>query len=176
LIETRLALPRSNLRFSNLFEEEPMKRNLRLAFVAVLSFTLGILSARMPISVRAAAAPLQLAVIDLTAIAPDAMPTPTSLFPELRSKTLVVTDGMSLAFQTGTVAKHYHADANEVQIVLSGTGSEWLGDKQVAIKPGTLIVIPKGTVHGNWIATSQPLELVSIKTPPQAPSDVHLAP
>ncbi len=153
-----------------------MKRNLRLASVAALSFTLGVLLARAPISVRAAAAPLQLAVIDLTAIAPDAMPTPTSLFPELRSKTLVVTDGMSLAFQTGTVAKHYHADANEVQIVLAGTGSEWLGDKQVPIKPGTLIVIPKGTLHGNWIATSQPLELISIKTPPQAPGDVHFAP
>jgi mannose-6-phosphate isomerase-like protein (cupin superfamily) len=158
------------------FKEEPMKRNLRLASVAALSFTLGILLARAPISVCAAAAPLQLAVIDLTALTPDAMPTPTALFPQLRSKTLVVTDGMSLAFQTGTVAKHYHADANEVQIVLSGTGSEWLGDKQVPVKPGTLIVIPKGTVHGNWIATSQPLELVSIKTPPQAPSDVHFAP
>ena len=153
-----------------------MKRNLRLAAVAALSFALGILVARMPISVRAAAAPLQLATIDLTAIAPDAMPTPTSLFPALRSKTLVVTDGMTLAFQTGTVSKHFHADANEVQIVIAGTGSEWLGDKQVAVKPGTLIVIPKGTVHGNWTATSQPLELVSIKTPPQAPSDVHFAP
>ncbi len=153
-----------------------MKRNLRLAAVATLSFTLGILVARVPISVRAAAAPLQLATIDLTAIAPDAMPTPTSLFPNLRSKTLVVTDGMTLAFQTGTVAKHFHADANEVQIVVAGTGTEWLGDKQVAIKPGMLIVIPKGTVHGGWTATSQPIALVSIKTPPQAPSDVHFAP
>lgn len=153
-----------------------MKRNLRLAAVAALSFALGILAARMPISVRADAAPLQLATIDLTSIAPDAMPTPTSLFPNLRSKTLVVTDGMTLAFQTGTVAKHLHADANEVQIVVAGTGSEWLGDKQVAVKPGMLIVIPKGTVHGGWTATSQPLELVSIKTPPQAPGDVHFAP
>jgi mannose-6-phosphate isomerase-like protein (cupin superfamily) len=153
-----------------------MKCNLRLASVAALGFTLGVLLARAPISVRAAAAPLQFAIIDLTAMTPDAMPTPTSLFPNLRSKTLVVTDGMTLAFQTGTVAKHYHADANEVQVVLSGTGSEWLGDKQVAIKPGMLIVIPKGTVHGDWMATTQPLELVSIKMPPQAPSDVHFAP
>lgn len=153
-----------------------MKRNLRLAVVAALSFTLGIFVARMPISVRATAAPLQPGTIDLMAFAPDAMPTPTSLFSALRSKTLVVTDGMTLAFQTGTVSKHFHADANEVQIVLAGSGSEWLGDKQVAIKPGTLIVIPKGTIHGGWTATSQPLELVSIKTPPQAPGDVHVAP
>lgn len=78
--------------------------------------------------------------------------------------------------QTGTAAKHYHADANEIQIVLAGTGTEWLGDQQVTMKPGMMIIIPKGTNHAGVTVTSGPLQWVSIKTPPQDPSDAHLVP
>jgi mannose-6-phosphate isomerase-like protein (cupin superfamily) len=153
-----------------------MKQNVRLTVVAVVSFALGTALARMPLAVHAAAAPLQLAAIDLTALAPDTLPTPTSAFPDLRSKTLVATDGMTVAFQTGTTPKHYHTDANEVQVVLAGTGTEWLGDKQVTIKPGMLLIIPKGSIHGGLTETSKPLELIAIKSPPQAPTDVHFVP
>lgn len=117
---------------------------------------------------------LQPAAIDLLAITADAMPAPSTTFPNLRSETLVVTDGMTLALQTGTALKHYHADANEIQVVLDGTGTEWLGNEQVALKPGMMIVIPMGTNHAGLVATSTtPLRFVSIKTPPQAPTDVH---
>ncbi len=152
-----------------------MKQLFRLLGIAVVSFVLGATLARMPLA-NAAAAPLQAAAIDLMAMTPDAMPSPTTTFPDLRSKTLVVTDGMTAALQMGTAAKHYHADANEVQVVLDGTGTEWLGDRQVTLKPGMMIVIPMGTAHAGLVATSGTLRFVSIKTPPQAPTDVHFMP
>jgi|HubBroStandDraft_1064217.scaffolds.fasta_scaffold47491_2 mannose-6-phosphate isomerase-like protein (cupin superfamily) len=117
---------------------------------------------------------LQPAAVDLLAITPDAMPSPSATFPNLRNKTLVVTDGMTLALQTGTAPKHYHANANEIQVVLDGTGTEWLGDQQVNLRPGMMIVIPMGTNHAGLVQTSSaPLRFISIKTPPQAPTDVH---
>lgn len=141
--------------------------------VAAVGFTLGLSVAHMPLA-HAAAAPLQAQAVDLLAIAPDAMPTPTTTFPNLRSKTLVVADGMTAALQMGTAPKHYHADANEVQFVLAGTGTEWLGDKQVPLQAGMMIVIPAGTNHAGLVDTSGgKLRFVSIKTPPQAPTDVH---
>lgn len=150
-----------------------MKQTLRLLGVAAISFALGLGIARMPLA-RAAAAPLTAAAVDLMAIAPDAMPTPTTTFPNLRSKTLVVADGMTAALQMGTAPKHYHADANEIQIVLAGTGTEWLGNEQVPLQPGMMIVIPSGTNHAGLVDTSGgKLRFVSIKTPPQAPTDVH---
>jgi mannose-6-phosphate isomerase-like protein (cupin superfamily) len=153
-----------------------MMQHIRIAVVAMLAFAMGMAVSRLPMTARAAAAPLQPATIDLESITPDAMPTPSTTFPNLRSKTFVAADGMTAALQIGTVAKHYHSDANEVQIVLVGTGSEWLADHQVALKPGMMIVIPKGTNHGGTVATSGQLTLVSIKTPPQDPADVHFVP
>ena len=153
-----------------------MMQYFRLAVVAVLAFGLGMTLARLPLTARAAAAPLQPAAIDLDSITPEAMPTPGTTFPNLRSKTLVVADGMTVALQTGTAAKHFHADANEVQVMLAGTGTEWLGDHQVALKPGMMIVIPKGTNHGGLVVTSGQLTFLSIKTPPQDPTDVHFVP
>ncbi|MBV8298609.1 MAG: cupin domain-containing protein, partial [Candidatus Eremiobacteraeota bacterium] len=91
-----------------------------------------------------------------------------------RSKLLVAADGATAQVQIGTVIKHYHADANEVQYVVSGSGTEWLGDKQVALKPGMMIVIPAGTPHAG--TTDANLKIVSWKTPPQAPTDVHPVP
>ncbi|MGA7571461.1 MAG: cupin domain-containing protein [Candidatus Aquilonibacter sp.] len=117
---------------------------------------------------------LQPAAIDLLAITADSMPAPSATFPNLRSKTLVVTDGMTLALQTGTAFKHFHADANEIQVVLDGTGTEWLGNEQVPLRPGMMIVIPMGSNHAGLVQTSSmPLRFISIKTPPQAPTDVH---
>ncbi|HUN29970.1 MAG TPA: cupin domain-containing protein, partial [Alphaproteobacteria bacterium] len=117
---------------------------------------------------------LEPSAIDLASISAESMPPPSATFPDLRSKTLVVTPDMTLALQTGTALKHFHADANEVQVVLAGTGTEWLGNEQVPIKPGMMIVIPMGTNHAGLVQTSTvPLRFISIKTPPQAPTDVH---
>ena len=50
-----------------------------------------------------------------------------------------------------------------IQIVISGSGTEWLGDKQVALKPGTMLIIPAGTPHAG---TTEPnLKIVAIEDP-----------
>ena len=150
-----------------------MKYDVRFGIVAALAFSAGIAVARMPLPAHAATAPLQPQTIDTAAMTAASYPTPSPTFPNLLSKTVVVTDGMTAAVQTGGAFKHYHADANEVQIVLEGAGTEWLGDHQVNLKPGTLVVIPKGTAHAGFVETSGHLKWVSLKTPPQDPTDVH---
>jgi hypothetical protein len=152
-----------------------MKNFFRSAAVAAIAFSLGLLVAWGPLPVRAAAAPLQPALVDLAALTPDNLNPPGASTPNLRSKTLVVTDGATIAVQMGTVFKHYHAAANEIQVVIGGSGTEWLGDKQVALAPGTMLIIPMGTPHGGLVDGGN-LKLLSIKTPPQDPTDTHPLP
>lgn len=147
---------------------------LRTVAVAAVAFTAGAAFAHMPQPARAAAAPLQPAVYDLGALTPADLATPAPATPNLRSKALLAADGATGAVQIGTVFKHYHADANEIQIVLAGSGTEWLGDKQVPLKPGTMLVIPAGTPHGG--TTDANLKIVAFKTPPQAATDIHPLP
>lgn len=151
-----------------------MTSALRTAAVAAAAFGAGLAVAHFPQAARAAAAPLQPAVIDLAALQPSDLPTPTPASPNVRTRMLAVADGATVQVQIGTVAKHYHADANEIQIVVAGSGTEWLGDKQIALKPGTMLVIPAGTPHAGTVDPG--LKIVSIKTPPQAATDVHPVP
>ena len=88
-----------------------------------------------------------------------------------RSKMYVKGDGATIAVQNGMVPKHMHPNTNEMQFILEGTGTIWLGDKQVQVKAGDLVVIPKGTPHGG---TSAPLKAIAIKTPPQGPDDTKM--
>ena len=89
----------------------------------------------------------------------------------MRNKLFVGLDGVTVSIQDGNTPKHLHPNTNEMQYILEGTGTIWLGDKQVTVKPGDLVVIPKGTAHGG---TSAPLKAIAIKTPPQAPDDTKL--
>ena len=88
-----------------------------------------------------------------------------------RSKMFVKADGTTISVQNGMVPKHMHPNTNEMQYILEGSGTIWLGDKQVQVKAGDLVVIPKGTAHGG---TSAPLKAIAIKTPPQPPNDTKL--
>jgi mannose-6-phosphate isomerase-like protein (cupin superfamily) len=47
----------------------------------------------------------------------------------------------------------------------------WLGGERREFKPGTLIIIPKGTVHAGTIVTSGPVKAIAIKIPPQPKDD-----
>ena len=91
-----------------------------------------------------------------------------------RSKTFVMADGMTLSVQAGNVPKHMHPDANEIQYILEGTGTIWLGDKEVTVKPGDLVIIPKGTPHAGTKPNGRTIKAIAIKTPPQAPDDIKL--
>ena len=63
----------------------------------------------------------------------------------MRTKMFVSADGATISIQDGNVRKHLHPNANEIQYILEGTGTIWLGDKEVQVKPGDLVIIPKGT-------------------------------
>ncbi|HEX3550006.1 MAG TPA: cupin domain-containing protein [Candidatus Elarobacter sp.] len=146
---------------------------LRTLAVAVLAFGAGFAVAHAPQPARAATA-LQPMVLDLAAMTPSDLPPPTAASPNLRSKVLFAADGATGQLQIGTVFKHYHADANEIQFVVSGSGTEWLGDRQVPLHPGMLLVIPAGTPHAGTVDPN--LKIYAIKTPPQAATDVHPLP
>ena len=151
-----------------------MTRSISRAVAAVaalaVAFVFGLV-ARTPLA-GAASPPLQPQILNLIALGSDDL-NPPAAGANLRAKQYVTADGATMQLQIGTVGKHYHADANESQYVVEGVGKEWLGDTLRDIKPGDLIIIPKGTNHAGTVETSGHLKILSIKTPPQDPADAH---
>jgi len=119
---------------------------------------------------RAQTAGLAPAMIDLAAMKHAEMPTTSN--PEMNSRMLVDTDNATLQIQSGNVAKHIHPKTDEIQYIIEGSGAMWLGSERKEFKPGTLIIIPKGTAHGGTIVTSGPVKAIAIKIPPQPKDDV----
>jgi len=119
---------------------------------------------------RAAAAPLTPTVIDLGALKHGDIPTTAN--PEMNSRLLVVTDNATVAVQSGNVKKHIHPKTDEIQYIIEGSGSMWLGTERKEFKPGTLLIIPKGTAHAGTMVTSGPVKALAIKIPPQPADDV----
>jgi mannose-6-phosphate isomerase-like protein (cupin superfamily) len=144
--------------------------------IAALAFVAGAFASRMLPTATAQSSPtpppLTAQIIDVGALDGEAIG-PIIPKTELRSKLLVVTDKATVAVQQGNVGKHYHEGNEEIQFILSGTGTMWLGDTRREIKPGDLIVIPKGTKHAGTIATSGTFKALAIKIPPQAAGDQH---
>ncbi len=144
------------------------------SFAIVAAFAAGIaispLAQRLVSDAHAEQAPLVAAVIDLTAITHAMLP--ATPYPELRSKTLVNTDNATINLQSGNVDKHIHANTDEIQYIVEGSGSMWLGNELKEFKPGTLIIIPKGTPHAGAVVTSGPVKAIAIKIPPQAKGDI----
>jgi len=144
-----------------------------LSFAVAGAFIAGALLA--PLALRtvadahAAAAPLTPAMIDLMAIKHADLPTTAN--PEMNAKGLVVTDNATIGVQSGNVAKHNHPNTDEIQYIVEGSGAMWLGNERKEFKPGTLIVIPKGTAHGGTLVTSGPVKAIAIKIPPPGPTD-----
>ena len=94
----------------------------------------------------------------------------------MNAKGLVVTDNATIGVQSGNVAKHNHPNTDEIQYIVEGSGAMWLGNERKEFKPGTLIVIPKGTAHGGTLVTSGPVKAIAIKLPPQDPKDTTFVP
>lgn len=117
----------------------------------------------------AAAPPLAPAVIDLAAIKHDDLPKTSN--PEMNTRMLVVTDNATLQLQSGNVKKHIHPKTDEIQYIIEGTGAMWVGSERKEFKPGTIIIIPKGTAHAGTVVTSGPVKALAIKIPPQPPDD-----
>jgi mannose-6-phosphate isomerase-like protein (cupin superfamily) len=93
-----------------------------------------------------------------------------------RSKTFMTADGATISIQDGNVPRHMHPNTNEIQYILEGTGTIWLGDKEVTVKAGDLVIIPKGTAHAGTKPDGRAFKSIAIKTPPQAPDDTKMLP
>jgi len=152
---------------------------MRLPFVFALvaaAFAAGLAGARLAPSAEAQSqVPLTSQIINIVDL-PDEEIGPLLPNTDLRSRSLVVTEYGTVAVQSGNVAKHFHADASEVQLILSGSGSFWLDDKEHQVRAGDLIIIPKGTPHAGSKATTGRFRALAIKLPPQKQGDVHLVP
>jgi len=91
-----------------------------------------------------------------------------------RNKMFAAADGATVSIQEGNVPKHLHPNANEIEFILTGTGTIWLGNKEEVVKLGDLIIIPHGTPHGGTKPNGGAIKLIAIKTPPQTPDDITL--
>jgi mannose-6-phosphate isomerase-like protein (cupin superfamily) len=92
----------------------------------------------------------------------------------MHSKMFTSVDGATISIQDGNVAKHMHPNTNEIWYIVEGTGTIWLGDKEVKVGPGDLVIIPKGTPHGGTKPDGRALKAIAIKTPPQSPDDTKM--
>jgi mannose-6-phosphate isomerase-like protein (cupin superfamily) len=146
----------------------------RTLVMLALAFAAGAFVARFPENARADPPPVAAMSLDLNAVNPADLPPPNAALPNLRTKPLVKIDSTAFAYSVGTAPKHTHAGTTEVQLVLDGSGTEWLGDKQIPVSPGTFVVIPPNTAHGGF--TGGPFRIYTVKTPPQDPTDYHPAP
>ena len=144
------------------------------SFAVAIAFVAGIavspLAQHALSDAHAQAAPLAPMVIDLAALKHSDIPATPN--PEMNARGLVSTDNATIGIQSGNVAKHIHPKTDEIQYIIEGSGAMWLGGERKEFKPGTLIIIPKGTAHGGSLVTSGPVKALAIKIPPQARDDV----
>jgi mannose-6-phosphate isomerase-like protein (cupin superfamily) len=147
-----------------------------LVVAVAASFVAGVVLSPLALHVlsdaHAAAAPLTATMIDLASLKHDELPKTAN--PEMNNRPLVVTDNATIAVQSGNVAKRMHPKTDEIQYIIEGSGAMWLGGERKEFKPGTIIIIPKGTAHGGTLVSSGPVKALAIKIPPQAADDVVL--
>ncbi|OOG50830.1 cupin domain-containing protein [Polaromonas sp. C04] len=148
-------------------------RRLSLLVAVAAAFSAGLFSARwVPTATAQSDVPLVPMIIHVTQLSDNDIGPPLPGL-DLRSHTYVSRPGATVAVQSGNVFKHYHSGSDEIQYIVEGSGTFWLGDKQQQIGPGDLIIIPKGTVHAGSMATTGRFKAIAIKTPPQAADDTH---
>jgi len=61
---------------------------------------------------------------------------------------------------------HSHPEAEQVYVVVSGTGLMRVDDEAQEVAPGTLVFIPRGAKHAIRNTGSEPLVYVSATSPP----------
>ncbi len=151
------------------------KSSLTLAVSASAAFAAGILLSplvRHAVSdAHAQTSAVAPAMIDLMSIRHGDLPTTSN--PEMNTRMLVATDNATIQLQSGNVAKHIHPKTDEIQYIIEGSGAMWLGNERKEFKPGTIIIIPKGTAHGGTIVASGPVKALAIKIPKQPPDDTQ---
>ncbi|HEV8019997.1 MAG TPA: cupin domain-containing protein [Candidatus Lustribacter sp.] len=134
----------------------------------LVAFGAGFGAARLTLPVSAASVPMTAQVVDVGAMTYADLPA-LAAGAALHTKNFVTEDGATVDVQMGAAGRHLHTDADEIQYVVEGTGTEWLGDKQVALKPGLMLLIPHTTPHGGTVETDGHVKMIAIHTPPIQP-------
>jgi quercetin dioxygenase-like cupin family protein len=147
-------------------------RLLPIGLSLTVAFALGVGCARyLPAAHAADGESLTAGITDLLQITDADLGAPHAN--GIRARMLAVTPDGTVSVQTGDAPRHYHRDADEIQYIIEGTGTFWVGDTRHDVHPGDLIVIPKGTTHGGSVASSGRFKALSIHLPPQAPGDTY---
>ena len=145
-------------------------KQFAIPLAIVLSFGAGIAATLLvPGAIPAAyagTAPLTPQVIDVGPMTYDNLP--PNAGSQQRSVTLLSTANGTVSVQAGTVRKHTHQQSEEVQYILEGSGTMWVGNERKDFKPGTLIIIPRGTPHGG---ANVAYKALAIKLPPAVTGD-----
>ncbi|MDP6529955.1 MAG: cupin domain-containing protein [Gemmatimonadota bacterium] len=63
------------------------------------------------------------------------------------------------------VAAHLHRTHDETVVILAGSGVMRLGEETLSVGPGSILLIPRGTVHALSVLDG-PMEVVSVFSPP----------
>lgn len=62
-------------------------------------------------------------------------------------------------------AFHHHPTREEIIYVLSGQAEQWCGREHRILKPGEMVLIPKGEVHGTYNPFREPVVFLAILAP-----------
>ncbi len=90
-----------------------------------------------------------------------------SEFENIYSRTLY-SDSLSSSFVIfikKEVKKHKHQFHTEHVYILEGEGEMLLGEKQLNIKRGDILFIPKNTIHSLKVTSKEPVKVLSIQSP-----------
>ena len=63
---------------------------------------------------------------------------------------------------------HNHPTREEIIYVVSGQAEQWCGDAYRVLKPGEMVLIPKGEVHGTYNPFREPVVFLAILAPAEA--------
>ena len=64
---------------------------------------------------------------------------------------------------------HHHPTREEIIYIVSGQAEQWCGDEYRILKPGEMVLIPKGEVHGTYNPFREPVVFLAILAPANAP-------
>ena len=64
------------------------------------------------------------------------------------------------------IPDHRHQSQDEILFVYQGRGTATLGERQVALEPGTTIYVPEGVWHGVVNDSDEPAEIIWVVAPP----------
>lgn len=64
----------------------------------------------------------------------------------------------------GWITNHIHSNAEQWYYILNGKGSMKVGDEEKVCGPGTIIFIPRNTIHSYKVVGDEPFKILNIAT------------